>query len=235
MRLTVCIRLSPYAPAPAPPPLRPSPQVVDTVKTFLFAGHDTTAATLTWALYELAKAPALQDRVRGEVLCGTPSDCPPDPSSLGTLELLNAVVKEVLRLHPPAIFSRNAPRPTSVDVDGVTYVFPQKCEVLIVPWLLHRRGKYFRDPEAFAPDRWLGPDRAEDFSFPFSSGPRNCIGMNLALLEIQAALCHFLRHFAFRVDPAAAPPDTVCQQTLFPVGVSLIVERREEHVGPSQR
>jgi cytochrome P450 len=166
-----------------------------------FAGHETTACLLSWTSYMLASRPALQNRVLEELAQ------PSSPASLSArTPFTQAVLSEVLRVFPPAYaFGRRALRATRVggfDVDAGTIV-------LMSPWAMHRDPRYFHDPEEFRPERWLDglASRLPRFAyFPFSSGPRRCVGSSFALMEATTALAVLLPRFALSGPPATPEP-----------------------------
>jgi cytochrome P450 len=202
-------------------------EIRDEITTMLLAGHDTTAAGLTWTLYHLAARPEIQERLRAEV-DGVLSQRSPTLEDIGRLALLDRVVKESLRLRPPAIgvFFRQALE--DVQIGG--WQLRKGALAGAYCWVTQRDPRWFPDPERFDPDRFL----PESFArlplggyFPFGAGPRMCIGMGMATLEIQAAVAAFLQRFRFGVPAGAAPPRPVGQFSLRPEGgMSLLLGRR---------
>ena len=124
---------------------RPSDeQIRDEIMTLFMAGHETTANLLTWTLYLLAEHPQVDER-----------QARPRRAAIATY--LQRVIKEVLRLYPPAwIIGRESLRDVTLS-DGS--FIPAKTTVFFAPLFLHRRAEYFPDPERFDPDRWLAPSR----------------------------------------------------------------------------
>ena len=176
-------------------------EIRDACIAVFFAGHETTACLLSWTSFMLAGRPELQERVREEL--GQTSH----PALLpARTPLTQAVLSEVLRLFPPAYaFGRRALRPSRVggyDVEPGT-------TVLMSPWAMHRDPRYFDDPEEFRPERWLGglASRLPRFAyFPFSSGPRRCVGSSFALMEATIALAVLLPRFELGGPPPTAEP-----------------------------
>ncbi|MDB2241263.1 cytochrome P450 [Halorubrum ezzemoulense] len=194
-------------------------RLVDNAVTFLFAGHETSALGLTYALYCLADRPEFQERVRREVAA---LDGDPRPADLGACPALTAAVDEALRLYPPVhTFFRE---PTeAVRLGG--YRVPAGVVVTLSPWAVHRDGRWWDDPTAYRPERWLrdgaagpadgdeaggpvhsdeapGPavgERPEYAYFPFGGGPRHCIGMRFARQELRLATATLLRRL--RLEP----------------------------------
>ncbi|MFI1865170.1 cytochrome P450 [Streptomyces jumonjinensis] len=169
-------------------------EVSDQVLTFFFAGSETVAGMLVWALSLLARHPDVEARLHTEVdavLAGAPATTADVPR----LELTGRIVSETLRLHPPAwLLSRVVTRDT--ELGGVP--MPAGTEIGFSPYLIHRRPDLYRDPDAFDPDRWLGTPPARAAYIPFSSGARMCIGDRFALLEAALALAAITSRWSLR-------------------------------------
>ncbi|HVZ73463.1 MAG TPA: cytochrome P450 [Polyangia bacterium] len=155
-------------------------QIRDEVVTMFLAGHETAAASLSWALYLLAQHPAVARRLGAEVAAGQGE------------ALLEQVMREGLRLYPPAYrISRTAVKDCSIGGHRVA----AGDEILIPQWAVHRSPRHFSEPDAFRPERWT-PEltaRLPKFAyFPFGGGPRTCIGSSFAELEgavVLGAIC----------------------------------------------
>jgi cytochrome P450 len=165
---------------------RPSDeQIRDEIMTLFIAGHETTANALTWALYLLAQHPEIDERTAAA-------------ARAGDREYVVRVVKEVLRLYPPAwIIGRETLHDVTL-VDG-SFV-PAKTTVFAAPLLLHRRPEYFPNAQAFDPDRWLAADPPPFAYVPFGGGARRCIGEEFALREATTALETLARSFRFTLE-----------------------------------
>ena len=176
-------------------------QLADNIVTFIGAGHETTAVTLTWALYLIANAPSVQVRLRAEAR-DVFGDGSVTADGLERLNFHEQVIDETLRLFTPGPFIlRTAVRDVdlgSVQVKAGTDVF---CNL----YVLHRSPRLWDDPAAFDPDRF-SPERSAGrhrFAFiPFGAGPRVCIGARFAVMEAKTFLATYLR--AFAVEPASA-------------------------------
>ncbi|MBV9719087.1 MAG: cytochrome P450 [Candidatus Eremiobacteraeota bacterium] len=163
-------------------------QVRDEIMTLFIAGHETTANALTWALYLLAQNPPIDDRAGAAARAG---DC----------EYLDRIVKEVLRLYPPAwIIGREALRDVTFS-DG--HRVAATTTLFASPLFLHRRADLFADPERFEPDRWLGEEPPPFAYIPFGGGARRCIGEAFARREVTVILEILLREFRFALVPGA--------------------------------
>ena len=165
----------------------------DQVATMILAGHETTAVALFWALYLLALAPDIQERVAAEARSADlakPAGCASD----GRLPLTRAVVDETLRLYPPAFLIVR--RALEADTLAGRAVAPGDI-VMIPPWVLHRHRRLWTDPDAFEPARFLpGAPAVPRYAYlPFGVGPRVCIGAQFALTEAVLALARIVGRF----------------------------------------
>ncbi|XP_067407697.1 cytochrome P450 4V2-like isoform X2 [Emydura macquarii macquarii] len=166
------------------------------VDTFMFEGHDTTAAAMNWVIYLLGCHPEAQKKVHRELdeVFGN-SDRPVTMDDLKKLHYLECVVKEALRLFPSVPFFA---RTTSEDCHIRGFKIPKRTEVIVVPYVLHREPEIFPDPEEFRPERFFPENSSGRHPFayvPFSAGPRNCIGQRFAQMEEKAVLAIILRRF----------------------------------------
>src|SRR5271163_1492860 len=175
-------------------------QLRDETMTLFMAGHETTALTLSWTWYMLSENPAAEARLHEElqrVLGGRA----PEVADLERLPYLRAVVSEVLRLYPAAyILARTSIAPCTIG----GYDFPTGSTIIMAQWVMHRDARYFDDPEAFRPERWL--DGLEDrlpagAYFPFGDGPRRCIGQNFALMEALLVIATVAQKFQLQLVP----------------------------------
>ena len=169
-------------------------QLRDEVMTMLLAGHETTALALSWAWYLLAMHPKEQAKLHDEV-DRVLRDRPPSAADVGQLTYTNNVVRETLRLYPPAwVMTRRAAE--RVEIGG--YVVPAGSNIIVSPWVTHRDERFFSNPEAFDPERW-SDDRMQAIPkfayFPFGGGPRACIGNNFALMEASILLAAVAQRF----------------------------------------
>ena len=176
-------------------------EVRDEVMTFLLAGHETTALALAWACYALDQHPQAAEQLRDELereLGGRP----PGLQDLPRLRYLNAVVSETLRLYPPAYVIGRQPL-EDVDIGG--YPIPRTASLLMSPWVVQRDRRWFADPQAFCPERWLDGRLARELPhfayFPFGGGQRQCIGATFAQLEINLVLATLLQRVRLALEP----------------------------------
>jgi cytochrome P450 len=201
-------------------------EVRSNVLTFLSAGHETTANTLTWSLFLLSQSPDWFARVREEADRELPG---PQDGLLERLAVTKAVVEEALRLYPPiAALSR-----MSIDADdlGACSVTPRSL-IVIAPYVLHRHEQVWDRPGVFDPQRFLGQSREKigRFSYlPFGTGPRTCIGSAFALQEATLVLATLVRQFDFEL-PRGVKIWPVQRVTLRPAnGLPMHVSPRRSH------
>jgi cytochrome P450 len=178
-------------------------EVRDELMTMFFAGHETSAAALAWAWYLLAGDPSVTSRLRAE-LSTVVGDRSPVMADLARLPLLAQVVKETLRLYPPAwVFDRSPLR----DVTLAGYTIPKGANVLFSPWVVHRDPARWSDPDEFRPERFAGPPPRSSY-LPFGDGPRMCVGNRFAEAELALVLATMLPRVALsRVDSSPVRPE----------------------------
>jgi cytochrome P450 len=187
-------------------------QLRDEILTFLLAGHETTAVSLSWTWYLLSQHPEAEQKLREElsqVLGGRA----PRLEDLPRLPYTDKVVKESMRLYPPAW---SLARTVTKEVELGGYRLPVGANVVMSQWILHRDPRFFEQPEQFNPDRWTAEaaQRLPRFAyFPFGGGPRLCIGASFAMMEANLLLAAIAQRFQLRLAPghsvAALPSITL--------------------------
>lgn len=182
-------------------------QMMDQVAIFFLAGHETSAAALSWALWLLAAHPEWQDAVAAESESLTR-----DMTGVTTLRITRAVFREALRLYPPVpMMVRHAAVPQTLRGRAI----PTGAQMILSPWHLHRNPRLWDRPDDFNPARWLHPhpqSGAHNAFIPFSAGPRICPGAGLAMLEGVVMLSRIVGRF--RLQPGPLPPVPVARLTV---------------------
>ncbi|WP_455360046.1 cytochrome P450 [Streptomyces sp. SYSU K21746] len=180
-------------------------EVRDELVTILFAGTETIASTLAWALHEIAGAPEVEKQLMAEVdeVVGTrPVTIDDIPRLVG----IRRVLDEVIRLHGVTLLMRRTTEP--VELGG--FSIPAGTEVAFSLYALHRDPALYVDPDRFDPDRWL-PERRGDLPreafVPFGSGNRKCIGDAFAWTEATIALATILARWQLRPIPGRTPKE----------------------------
>ncbi len=195
----------------------------DQVWTFLFAGHGTTGLALAFASFLLATHPDAQAALHDEAAALDDDPCVADLAELPRAE---HVTNEALRLYPP---SYELWREATEDVTLRGYRVPAGSQVAIPTYAVHRDGRWWDAPGEFRPERWLGDaDRPEYAFLPFGGGPRGCIGMRFARLQLQLALATVARRYRFEPAPGqSADLDLSASVTLQPSDpIELVVRER---------
>jgi cytochrome P450 len=172
-------------------------ELIDEVLTLIVAGHETTAAALTWTWYLVAQHPEVAAALEAE------SDKHAVDGPLGldaaeSLSFTHQVLQESLRMYPPGwLLTRRA-----VEADELGgYPIAPRTDVFLSPYLLHRHPQFWSDPEKFQPERFAGPDAAQRHKFayiPFAVGPRHCIGENIAMFEMLVHMHAMTRRFRLK-------------------------------------
>lgn len=175
-------------------------EVRDEAVTMLLAGHETTALTLSYACHLLAAHPQIAAQLRDEV-DGVFGKAPVTLAELPRLRLLDGVLRETLRLYPPAfIIGREVIE--SFELGG--YTIPRRAEILLCPYSVHRDARFYTEPLRFDPERWARPETQglHRFTyFPFGGGPRICIGNHFAMLEAAIVLATLVQRFELKAVP----------------------------------
>jgi cytochrome P450 len=169
-------------------------ELIDEVLTLIVAGHETTAAALTWTWYLVGTHRETAERLQAEADALSPADSLSFDEA-ESLSFTQQVLQESLRLYPPGwLLSRRA-----IEADELGgFMIPPRTDVLISPYMLHRHPQFWSDPEQFKPERFAGADAEERHRFayiPFAVGPRHCIGENIAMFEMLAHMHGMARRF----------------------------------------
>lgn len=192
----------------------------DEVLTMLLAGHHTTGSAAAWMIYHLVTEPGLMDAMANEAaeISDSTGELRPERIKSATLSL--ALVREVLRLYPSAWwFSREVKRRTII---GGRVLSPG-TSLIISPWQMHRDARYWDDPATFRLDR---PYTSRAY-IPFGAGPRACIGMGVAQLELQLLALEIAAAYQCSGVAAAAELKPRPSLTLVPPPISVTFQPRE--------
>ena len=176
----------------------------DEAVTLFLAGHDTTAAALTWTWYLLASHPEVDRRLRHE-LDEVLGDRDPVPDDCAALRYTGMVLDEALRLYPPV--GRIGRRPLA-DYRIAGRVIPAGAAVFLSPFVTQRDRRWWPDPERFDPERWTeeaGSRRPRYAAFPFGAGPRSCVGGQMARMIGVLAIATIARRWRMLPLPARRP------------------------------
>jgi cytochrome P450 len=193
----------------------PLKAVRDECMTAFLAGHETTAATLTWWSWCMAAHPDAQAAARAEVDAVLQGSAP-TAADLPALDYLGRTLQETLRLYPaaPVLISRRALRP--VTLGG--WQLPARTIFAVPLHLMHHDARWFPEPQAFRPERFAegAPAIPRGAFMPFGTGPRVCLGQHLALAEMTLLAAMFLQRYSVAVPSGMAPPRPVFNITLRP-------------------
>jgi cytochrome P450 len=200
-------------------------QLRDEAMTLYLAGHETTATTLSWTWYVLARHPEVEDKLVAEwatVLGGRP----PTMEDLPRLTWTENVISEALRLYPPVYLIGREPL---MDRQLGGFVIPRGSTVFMSQWVMHRDARYYEDPLAFRPERWadgLAKRLPKYAYFPFGGGPRVCIGNTFAMMEAVLLLATIGQHYRFTLE-SEQPVEFAVGITLIPKdGMPVVLRRR---------
>ena len=209
-------------------------QLRDEVMTFLLAGYETTALALSWMWYLLSENSSAEATLHQE-LAAVLNGRVPGFDDLPRLRFTEAVVKETMRLYPPAW---SVAREAACDVEIAGYRIPAGSNVVMSQWIMHRDKRYFADPHKFDPSRWLNgsTQRLPRYAyFPFGGGPRLCIGASFAMMEAMLVLATIAQKFRFRVIPGH-PVKPVPSITLRPqLGIMMQVHKMSDNLPEPNR
>ncbi|MEZ4451967.1 MAG: cytochrome P450 [Nannocystaceae bacterium] len=209
-------------------PLLSDEAVRDELLTVIMAGHQTTALLLTFAAHLIAANPPVQRKLREEVDRALDGQLP-GVDHLEALPYTRATIKEVLRLYPPVMgVDRRALRPATLG----PFEVPAGANVAIMTYVVQRDPRWYRDPEAFRPERWMadgGEAPPPRFAYlPFGAGHRTCIGNHFSILEgtlLVALLVQRFNLYATTAERLEVTPGVTLQPRR-PIALRTEVRRR---------
>ncbi|GFE69336.1 cytochrome P450 family [Chroococcus sp. FPU101] len=158
----------------------------------LFAGHETTALALSWALYWIHYLPEVREKLLEELSTINISEV--DPSEIARLPYLSAVCSETLRLYPVALFTFSRLLQEPMELMG--YQIPQGIGLAIPIYITHQRPELYPEPKKFKPERFLERQFSPYEYLPFGGGNRRCIGAAFALFEMKIVLVTILTNYS---------------------------------------
>ncbi|KAM6157149.1 cytochrome P450 3A4-like [Erethizon dorsatum] len=177
---------------------------------FIFAGYEATSNALSFIMYELATHPDVQKKLQQEIDAALPNKALPTFDTLVEMEYLDMVVNETLKLYPVA---NRLERMCKKDVRVNGVLIPKGTTVMVPTFALYRDPEYWPEPEEFRPERFSKKNKDLINSYiymPFGSGPRNCIGMRFALMNMKLAVIRVLQNFSLQP----------CEETQVPLKLS---------------
>ena len=185
--------------------------LVGQVATIFLASYETTTNALVWTLLLLCQHPTIMHEVAAEIqaVCGQSSI---EPVHLRSLSYLGSVIKESLRLLPPAIYSH---RVTTDDSFLGEYFIAQGSRVSYSPYVTHRMPELYQEPSRFDPDRWKSLKPSPYEYLPFGTGARMCIGAGLATTQLTLILAMIIQRYSWIL----APQSKVDYQVLVSLGI----------------
>jgi len=195
------------------------------------AGHETSATALLWWSRLLAEHPSVAARIHEE-LAQVLGDREPMAEDLPALPWLTASLKEAMRLYPPVAALMTRRTTQAIQIGG--WQIPRGALLRITPWVLQHDPRWFAQPEAFRPERFLPDAKAPPRGawMPFGAGPRVCIGQHFAMLEMTLAGAMLLQRYRLELPTHATPCEPEFHVTLRPRGGVRLLLRR---VMPQQR
>ncbi|XP_071041153.1 cytochrome P450 3A9 [Parasteatoda tepidariorum] len=175
---------------------------------FYFVGYETTASTIAYMAYALATNQQWQDKLIAEVDEAFKKHGEVGYDAVRDMKLMDAVVSETLRMYPPGLMTA---RITTSDYKlGDTGIVLEKGIPVLIPlYAMHYDVEFFPEPETFNPERFMDSSKVKHPQYtylPFGEGPRNCLGMRFALLEIKLCMANILHHYKFRTHSTTKVP-----------------------------
>lgn len=173
-------------------------ELLDELMTLIVAGFETSANTLNWVWYLIARHPDIEAKLLEEAQRVLPGVSAVSADSLNSMQYTQQALEEALRLYPPVwLFTRRSHEQDQLD----DYDVPPGTDIYLSPFILHRTEHYWSDPNAFKPDRFAPTDKPSKDGpfFPFSLGPRRCLGEYFSFMEMKVHLGLLLPRFRMRL------------------------------------
>lgn len=195
----------------------------DELMTILFAGHETTATALAWALYWIHYIPEVREKLLQELNSIDVENC--DPAEISKLPYLNAVCCETLRIYPILFFA--FPRLLQAPMQLMGYNIPKGMILSICIYLVHHRPDIYPEPKRFKPERFLERQFSPYEYLPFGGGNRRCIGTAFAMFEMKLVLAKVLSRYSLELAENRPVLPVRRGLTMAPAGgVRLVVKGR---------
>jgi cytochrome P450 len=179
-------------------------ELLDELMTLIVAGFETSANTLNWVWYLIARHPEVEAKLIAEVHEHLPGVAALNADSLAAMQYTQQVLEEALRLYPPVwLFTRRSHELDELDDFDVG----PDTDIYLSPFILHRTGHYWPDPDRFDPDRFAPTDKPKKDRpfFPFSLGPRRCLGEYFSFLEMKVHIGLLLPRFRMQLVDEEEP------------------------------
>jgi cytochrome P450 len=179
-------------------------ELLDELMTLIVAGFETSANTLNWVWYLIAKHPDVEAKLIDEAQRMVPNVSAITAENLAEMEYTQQTLEEALRLYPPVwLFTRRSHAQDELDM----YDVPPGTDIYLSPYILHRTDHYWPEPVRFDPDRFAPSDKPKKDRpyFPFSLGPRRCLGEYFSFLEMKVHLGLLLPRFRMQPVDDAEP------------------------------
>lgn len=195
-------------------------QLIDEIKILFIAGHETSANAMTFTLHLLGNHPEIQQKVFEELMELQTDDV---VEQLQKMTYTNAVINESMRLYPPAWITD---RENIEDATLLGYHIKEKTLIGVSFYELHRNPKYWENPSAFNPERFLGEQKKESYKYfyPFGAGPRMCIGLGFAMYEMSLVLSYIVKRYKITSRKKDIQINPLI--TLKPMGASVTFSKR---------
>jgi len=202
----------------------------DVVLSFVIAGRDTTACTLSWMFYILATNPDIQAKLVEEVdKCLSEKTVTFDSVKASDMPYLNGVLHETLRLYPPVPFDLKECQQDDTLPNGVR--IPRGSVIVFLPYAMGRDPEVYPDPMKVKPERWIPFTPPAPHEFPvFQAGPRICLGMDMAIFETKVAACMLLKEYTFQLAPGEAEKISYGRKLTMTVSNDKNLEKESEEL-----
>ncbi|XP_036604529.1 cytochrome P450 3A24-like [Trichosurus vulpecula] len=191
---------------------------------FILAGYETSSSVLSFLFYNLATHPEIQQKLQKEIDAVLPNKEAVTYDALAQIEYLDMVIHETLRMFPIVSRMERVAKKTVV-INGLT--IPKGTVVMAPAFVLHHDPEYWPEPEEFRPERFSKDNKGSINPYvylPFGTGPRNCIGMRFALMNIKVATSRLLQEFSFRTCKETQIPLKLSKRPLLSPAVPIVLQ-----------